>query len=147
MSNRWHDIILWLSQDTPGAESHSRSRRAGTPDAQLLHNTTLLAAKTKIDGTVTTQDHVVVCGAFTGTVTCQGDIVVLKGAQLDGTVDARNLHVYGAFSGHAHVKQTIHVYNQSHIKADFEAKHLVMEEGALFDGTFKPLYAAKIPAL
>ena len=82
--------------------------------------------------TLVCKTALVIAGEVSGDV--HGDeVTVGETGKVTGTVSARNLSVHGAINGQLRA-ETVALYSTARISGDIVQKHLVIAEGAQFDG-------------
>ncbi len=82
--------------------------------------------------TLVCQSALVVAGEVSGDIHGD-DVTVGETGKVNGTVSARNLSIHGEINGQLR-GETVALYSTARINGDIVQKHLVIAEGAQFDG-------------
>lgn len=95
----------------------------------------LLDRGCSFDGKIVFDGTVQINGEFTGEITSEGTLVIGQEARVSGVVKVDTLICYGTVNGKVEAKNRIEVHVPSVITADISTKSLVIEDGALFQGS------------
>ncbi len=93
---------------------------------------TVIAKGLKIVGSVTAEGLVEVNGQIEGELHCTS-LVIARGAQVSGTVEAERVVVDGNVEGPIHGGDVM-LKSQAHVVGDIHHQSLAIQKGAFFDG-------------
>jgi cytoskeletal protein CcmA (bactofilin family) len=102
-----------------------------------------------ITGTIHADEAMTIAGTVTGDVhAANADITLEKGARVDGAVMGRTITVRGHSRGRLIARELVWVHETASVKGHVAAPKIVLEDGALFNGSVEParVYAALIVA-
>lgn len=105
--------------------SPSRPASVIGPDLAIVGQKITLVCKTAL----------IIAGEVSGDVHGD-DVTVGETGKVNGMVSARNLSVHGEVNGQLRA-ETVALYSTARINGDIVQKHLVIAEGAQFDGRVK----------
>jgi cytoskeletal protein CcmA (bactofilin family) len=92
-----------------------------------------------ITGTIHADEAVTIAGTVTGDVhASNADITVEPGARVDGAVTGRTITVRGHSQGRLIAREVVWVRQTARVRADVAAPRIVLEDGALFNGSVEP---------
>lgn len=114
---------------SPGRDFSSSSMMTPAKPASVI-GADLAIVGQKI--TLVCQSALVIAGDVSGDVHGD-DVTVGETGKVTGTVSARNLSVHGEVNGELRA-ETVALYSTARINGDIVQKHLVIAEGAQFDG-------------
>ncbi|GAB5520273.1 MAG: hypothetical protein RhofKO_25240 [Rhodothermales bacterium] len=90
---------------------------------------------TRIEGDFNVAGDISVSGHITGRLIVQGRATITKEGAVDGTLQARDADVAGQAKGKVNVAERLVLRGTARIDADITTARLVVEEGALCNGT------------
>jgi len=90
---------------------------------------------TSVDGDVTAQSSIRIDGTLKGKLICKQTLTIGPGGAIEGDVQAENAIVGGSVKGKLFVKQKLVLEAGSTMVGEIKATKLIVDEGALFDGT------------
>ena len=102
----------------------------GTLDSQASY----IDPNSTLDGTLRTDRDLRVEGAVTGTVICDGELLVAEGANVDAEVDASSIIVAGQMSGTIRCRGRLEIRSTGMVSGDVSTGALVILEGARYEG-------------
>ncbi len=98
---------------------------------------TLIAADVEIQGTVKTQDIVLIKGSIVNGNVHGGMICVAAEGRIEGTIKTAHLIVSGIVEGELNISENIHVLKSGEVKGRVETVDIVIDKGAKFNSTCK----------
>ena len=98
------------------------------------------------EGTVHTSGDLRIDGAFRGTIISKGRVIIGETATVNGKVACETVDLNGKMEGDLYVKETLTLKNGCEMKGGINIKKLVVELGAVFNGTCKMIPAEEFEA-
>jgi cytoskeletal protein CcmA (bactofilin family) len=95
----------------------------------------MIGKGTVIDGNVQVQNSVRVDGKVRGNVEATDTVVVGKEGEVEGQIQAKHVLMAGRVEGDVTVDGKVFLESSATVLGDIQASRLVVDEGALFDGT------------
>jgi len=95
---------------------------------------TIVGKGTRIQGNMNVQNSVRIDGQVNGDIKTTDTIIVGKEGGVQGNVSAKNVLLAGKVTGNVLAKEKVFLQATSMIQGDVTAAHLVVDEGAVFDG-------------
>ena len=90
---------------------------------------------TRLEGTVHTESSVRVDGTIKGKLICKNTLTVGVNGEIDGEVEAKNAIIGGKIKGKIIVNEKLVLESKAVLIGDLKASKLIIDEGAIFDGT------------
>ncbi len=90
---------------------------------------------TVVEGTVRTDNSVRVDGKLKGKLICKNTLTVGLNGEIDGEVQAKNAIVGGKIKGKVSIVEKLVLESKSVLIGELKASKLIIDEGAVFDGT------------
>lgn len=87
-----------------------------------------------IEGSFTTKDTTRIDGTIKGNVDTKGTLIIGPKGKIEGNVQAANVLVAGEVRGDMNVAEKIEASSSGKIIGDIQAKSLVIDENAMFQG-------------
>lgn len=106
-----------------------------------------LGSGTIYKGDLSFEGAVRIDGVFSGNIASEGTLIVGQGARVKGTVKVSSIVVSGSVEGEVYVSQRAVLHKTAVILGTLSAKLLIMEEGALLDGTLHMNNIEAIPEI
>ena len=94
-----------------------------------------LDAGSHINGELHFEDTFRVDGKLTGKVVSEGDLVVGEQGEIDGEIEVGRVFVSGVVRGSVKATRRVELTAGGRAYADLETPALIIEEGAIFEGT------------
>jgi len=94
-----------------------------------------LTAGSKIVGNITADSDYRIDGLIEGELQCTGKVVIGEAGRIKGTVNCQNAEILGLMEGKIICSQQLSLRSSGKIKGDVQTKTLIVEPGALFNGT------------
>jgi cytoskeletal protein CcmA (bactofilin family) len=90
---------------------------------------------TYIEGNIKTESSLRVDGIVKGKLICKNTLTLGENGQIEGDVEASNAIIGGKIKGKIIVGDKLVLESKSSLKGELKAKKLIIDEGAVFDGT------------
>ena len=94
-----------------------------------------LTAGSKIVGNITADSDFRIDGLIEGELNCSGKVVVGEAGRVKGTISCQNAEIMGLVEGKINCSQQLSLRANCKINGDVLTKTLIVEPGALFNGT------------
>lgn len=94
-----------------------------------------LTAGSKIVGTVTADSDFRIDGMIEGDLNCSGKVVIGEAGRVKGTIVCQHAEILGLLEGKINCHQQLSLRTSGKIHGDVQTKTLIVEPGALFNGT------------
>ena len=94
-----------------------------------------LTAGSKIVGNVTADSDFRIDGLIEGDLNCTGKVVIGEGGRIRGTIICANAEIMGLLEGKINCSQQLSLRASGKIIGDVLTKTLIVEPGAVFNGT------------
>ena len=94
-----------------------------------------LTAGSKIVGNITADSDFRIDGLIEGEINCTGKIVIGEAGRVKGTIVCENAEILGLMDGKITCRQQLSLRASGKIQGDVQTKTLIVEPGALFNGT------------
>ncbi len=101
-----------------------------------ISNDTLLSSDLSFDGSIHTEEVVLIQGVVEGSVDSTVEVYVSKNATVKANVHAKTVVTYGSIHGDIHAKDTVEIYDSAKISGNVRAKHVLMQRGAVLRGEY-----------
>jgi cytoskeletal protein CcmA (bactofilin family) len=95
----------------------------------------LLGNGTVVEGTVRAESSVRVDGKIKGKLVCKNTLTIGANGEIEGEVEAKNAIVGGKINGKLKVAEKLVLESKSVLLGELKASQLIIEEGAVFEGT------------
>lgn len=96
---------------------------------------TIIGADTVFTGKITAKGSVRIDGGLQGDITTNGDIVIGDTGRVDGNIYARNVLIAGQMKGNVVASGKLELANTARMVGDLKVSSLVIDDGAVFQGT------------
>ena len=94
-----------------------------------------LTAGSKIVGNITADSDFRIDGMIEGDLHCSGKVVIGEAGRVKGTIECQNAEILGLLEGKINCRQQLSLRANGKIHGDVMTKTLIVEPGALFNGT------------
>lgn len=94
-----------------------------------------LGAGTSFNGVLNFQGAVRIDGYYSGEIQSDGALIAGKDAKIDGKINVGEFSLAGSFVGEVYAKRRVVIHKGGVFKGSVHSPALVVEEGALLDGT------------
>ena len=95
---------------------------------------TVIAAHTRLHGSIEADGDLVVEGSVDGSVRSTGQLTLGPQAKVSGEIDARDVRIAGTLIRSVRAVGVIHLLSTAEVHGDLEAARVVIDDGALFEG-------------
>lgn len=102
-----------------------------------------IANGTKFNGEIESPTDLRIDGEFVGKIDCKGRVVIGEGANVNAQIECENLDLFGNVSGDLTVHNVLSLMEGCQITGDIQVRKLVVELGAVFNGSCKMLAEKK----
>jgi cytoskeletal protein CcmA (bactofilin family) len=102
-----------------------------------LPSTCNIAKDTLIKGNINTSDDLRIDGKIIGDVNCEKKLVMDSSGSIDGNVTAADADIKGRIEGKVVINGTLHLLETAFVKGIIQAKQLIVEDGAKYEGETK----------
>ncbi|MHB8961566.1 MAG: bactofilin family protein [Saccharofermentanales bacterium] len=96
---------------------------------------TVIGSTVIIDGPVTTRRAIRIDGTVHGGVTTRANLFTGPDSVINGDVVGRNMTLCGVVNGNVRASGRVIITSKAKISGDLSMQHLVVDEGALFNGS------------
>jgi len=103
-----------------------------SPKAAAIN--TIIGEDTLIKGDINLKGNIIVYGKIEGNVTTKGSITLAVGAKHDGDITGNVIQIGGIVNGNVFAASKVILGDKSFLHGDVRAHHLVIEDGAKFEG-------------
>jgi cytoskeletal protein CcmA (bactofilin family) len=107
------------------------------PLPSVKAGTSFLGSSLVISGSITGQGDVQLHGLHEGSIDLQGDLDIRQSAVVTGLITARSISVSGSVDGDLRARQKLSVLRTARITGTVATPRVLVEEGALLEGTVK----------
>ena len=94
-----------------------------------------LTAGSKIVGNITADSDFRIDGLIEGELNCSGKVVIGEAGRVKGSIVCQNAEILGLLDGKITCSQQLSLRSSGKIKGEVRSKTLIVEPGALFNGT------------
>ncbi len=94
-----------------------------------------LTAGSKIVGNITADSDYRIDGLIEGELNCTGKVVIGEAGRVKGNVTCQNAEIMGLMDGKIICHQQLSLRASGKIQGDVKTKTLIVEPGAMFNGT------------
>ncbi len=94
-----------------------------------------LTAGSKIVGNITADSDFRIDGLIEGDLNCSGKVVIGEAGRVKGTIECQNAEILGLLEGKIKCHQQLSLRASGKVRGDVQTKTLIVEPGAMFNGT------------
>ena len=94
-----------------------------------------LTAGSKIVGNITADSDFRIDGQIEGDLNCSGKVVIGEAGRVKGTIVCQQAEILGLMEGKINCHQQLSLRSNGKINGDVHTKTLIVEPGALFNGS------------
>jgi len=98
---------------------------------------TIIGAGVILEGKLSSNGNIRVDGAINGDITANGSVTVGETGEITGEIKAEVISIGGKVTGSINSKEKVVLESKAVLKGDIVTKILVVEAGAIFDGSSK----------
>ncbi len=113
-------------------KNNTMARNNNEADASAIN---IIRKGTTIAGDITCVGDIRIDGTLTGTLNCEGKVVVGTSGIIEGEVSCKNADVSGTIKAKLTVKELLQLKATANILGDINTNKLAIEPGANFTGT------------
>ncbi len=95
----------------------------------------LIGKGTRLEGDIYTDSNIRIDGSVKGKVICKNTLTVGENGEIKGEIEAANAIIGGKIEGKLSVKEKLVLESKSSFVGELKARRLIVDEGAMFDGT------------
>tara|TARA_B100001029_G_C14838485_1_gene326983 strand:- start:95 stop:496 length:402 start_codon:yes stop_codon:yes gene_type:complete len=93
-----------------------------------------LGPNTAIEGDLHANGDVHVDGKLSGSIVCNGDLIIGEGSKVYGQVKAKNVIISGYFKGELETIDGLEILPTGHVEGDIKGSKLTIQEGGIYRG-------------
>ncbi len=90
---------------------------------------------TVINGEILTESSLRIDGKVKGKIICKNKLTIGETGEVEGEIQATNANVGGKVNGKLYIKQKLVLESKSSLIGELRASKLIIDEGAVFQGT------------
>ena len=94
-----------------------------------------LGGGTTVEGTISSENSVRVDGTIKGKLICKNTLTVGLNGEIEGEVEAKNAIVGGKIKGKIKITEKLVLESKSVLLGELKASKLIIDEGAVFEGS------------
>lgn len=98
---------------------------------------TIIGAGVVLEGKLSSNGNIRIDGAINGDITANGSVTVGETGEITGEIKADVISIGGKVTGSINSKEKVVLESKAVLKGDIVTKILVVEAGAIFDGSSK----------
>jgi cytoskeletal protein CcmA (bactofilin family) len=106
----------------------------------------LINAGMRVAGAIATKGSIRVDGTIEGDLSAAGDVALGPGSAVEGNVAGRNVSVAGSVRGNVRAAGKLILEAKAIVYGDVTAQRLVIDDGAVFDGSCVMMGSGEEPA-
>jgi len=105
--------------------------------ASMANNeiTTILGKGSSFEGKLTFEGTVRIDGEFSGQIDTKGTLVIGQTAQVTAEINAANIVIQGRLKGEITATSSLEIHASARVEGSLSAPSLMIEKGAVFDGS------------
>jgi len=115
--------------------SNNKNNMAKNPEAEVSRNH--ISHDTSMVGDIKTNGDIRIDGNLSGSITAKGKVVIGGTGRIEGEVLCQNANVSGEIKGKLQVAELLSLQASAKIQGDIVTGKLVVENGAMWNGTVK----------
>jgi cytoskeletal protein CcmA (bactofilin family) len=104
----------------------------------------LLGRGTRFEGKLSFQGTVRIDATFVGSIVTNDVLVVGEAARIDATISCGTIIVHGEVNGNIQAKSAVEIRPGAKVRGDIETASVLIEKGAMFQGTCKMPSGVKV---
>ncbi|HLD22176.1 MAG TPA: polymer-forming cytoskeletal protein [Patescibacteria group bacterium] len=105
-----------------------------THGAQPTASKTIIGSTVKVEGTIQSDDNIIIEGQLVGKVVTSKNITVGKDAKIQADMQAQSMDIAGEVRGNLKAVSDIQLHASAHVYGDLVAKNIGIESGAVLQG-------------
>ena len=95
---------------------------------------TVIGSSLIIDGEISSEQDVIIDGAFKGRVVVKGDLFVGSNASVNADIETENVEIAGEVTGNISAGQKVQIVTGGRAVGDVKAQRILIADGAIFKG-------------
>ena len=129
--------------DKPEPEGRSTAgytalHRSAARKDSVSHEPTLVSAQSTMNGEISGQSDVRICGNFQGTIDVpKNQVTVELSGYAKATINAQSISVHGKVFGTITASDTIHLLSSGNVDGDIRAANVILDKGCTFNGAIE----------
>ncbi len=104
------------------------------PADRVESSGTVIAKDTRLEGTITCRNQLLVAGIVEGDIDCGGMVQIAKGGRIIANVYARKVVIEGEVNGNIESAEYVELGSEGRLIGNLNAAKIKMSPGCLFDG-------------
>ena len=121
--------------------------RAVAPAAAAGGLTAFIDQGSEFEGKLSFRDTVRIDGRFRGEIASENTLIVGETGEIEATIRSNTVAISGAVEGDVHAARKVVLHKTARVTGNISTPCLVVEEGAVINGTFKMVTSdGKAPA-
>ncbi len=106
-----------------------------------------VGSSTSVEGKVfSSKGYINIAGAFKGDIVSQDLVIVSEGGKVEGTIKAKELHVFGRVNGNVEVENELIIGIKGLVEGEAVYGSLHVEEGGQIKGKMSPRSSKSTPS-
>ena len=93
-----------------------------------------LGPNTTIEGEIHSNGDLHIDGKFSGSIVCNGDLIIGEDSKVVGNVKAKNVLISGYFKGDIDAVNSLEIFPRGHVEGDIKGSKLNIHEGGIYKG-------------
>ncbi len=118
---------------TPPAAAPSGGSGSSSPGGL----TAFIDQGSEFEGKLSFKDTVRIDGRFSGEISSENTLIVGESGEIEAHIKSKTVAVSGSVMGNVHATSKVVVHKTGRIEGDIETTSIVIEEGAIINGTIK----------
>ena len=107
----------------------------GDSDSAASTELNFIGKGTVVEGGIRTESSLRIDGKIKGSLFCKNTLTIGESGEVEGDVEATNAIIGGKIQGKVIIKEKLVLESKSSLVGELKAKKLIIDEGAIFDGT------------
>jgi cytoskeletal protein CcmA (bactofilin family) len=91
----------------------------------------------EFEGKLSFRDTVRIDGRFRGEISSENTLIVGESGEIEASIRSQTISISGSVEGNIHAGKKVVLHKTARVHGDVETASLVMEEGAVLNGTVK----------
>ncbi len=104
---------------------------------QLGPTVTVISQNSRLKGTITGQDQLIVFGNVEGDINCEGMVWITKKGKVNGNIKALRVIIEGKVSGNIDSMELVEIKSEGSLIGNIKAAKFRLAPGCFFDGEVK----------
>ena len=124
--------------ETTGSGAGSMPSAAPAPAPQSGGGlTAFIDQGSQFEGKLSFKDTVRIDGEFSGEISSENTLIVGESGEISATIRSNMVVVSGSVSGNIYAGRQVVLHKTARVEGDLECPSIMIEEGAIFNGTLK----------